>query len=218
MSFSSYASTDDPQPSLDQLTSPTSGGSSFDSQTKQAPGGAAPLVSLVDRGVEFLVFSCQGIACAAHLTAIREVLVSLPVIASLPDSPPWFLGVFQLRAEILGAADISPMLTGEAPADSAARPPRAAGTAGREHALVVGSGPASLALLVESVGDILRLRQREILLDLVEHPAFGVIAPRYRLGLLAPDGSPTRFVLVMLDTLLADMLSAITDPEVAAYV
>jgi chemotaxis signal transduction protein len=166
---------------------------------------------------EFLTFSCQGIACAAPLTAIREVLTSAPVIASLPDSPPWFRGIFQLRTEILGVAEAGPMLTGE-PIGAALPYFSTAGVPGRETLLVVGSGAASLALLVEGVGDIVGLRAHEILVDLVEHPAFGMIAPRYRRGVLAPDTNPMRFGLVALDTLLVDMLGALTDPEVATYV
>jgi chemotaxis signal transduction protein len=171
-----------------------------------------------ERDPEFLTFSCAGIACAAPLVTIREALMSAPAIASLPDSPPWFLGVFQLRAEIIGAADIRQLLTGqpisgEEPPAHDAYPP----LTGHERAIIVGKGARSLALIVESVGDILVLRPHEVLRDLVEHPAFGVIAPRYRLGLLAPDGHPTRFALVALDILLTDMLTALTDQEAPTY-
>lgn len=175
--------------------------------------------SLADtRLPEFLTFTCDGLACATPLTNIREALLSVPAIANLPDSPGWFLGVFQLRSEILGAADLRPLLLGES--SSAAQAPPLEATfslTGREQALLVGTGAASLALLVESIGDVMALRAHEILRDLVDHPAFGPIAPRYRLGLLAPDGTHTRFALAALDTLLDDMLSALTDPEVAAY-
>jgi hypothetical protein len=87
---------------------------------------------------------------------------------------------------------------------------------GRERAIVVGTGVRSLALLVESIGDILTLRPHEILSDLVEHPAFGAIAPRFRLGLLAPEVHQTRFALVALDTLLTDTINALTNSEVAS--
>ncbi len=166
---------------------------------------------------EFLTFSCAGVACAAPLAAIREALNSIPVIASLPDSPAWFLGVFQLRTDILGAADMRPLLTTYAGVGNASSTydPYSALT-GRERAIVVGTGVRSLALLVESIGDILTLRPHEILSDLVEHPAFGAIAPRYRLGLLAPEVHQTRFALVALDTLLTDTISALTNSEVAS--
>src|SRR5207302_732612 len=65
-----------------------------------ARAGAQPAASLGDRGEEFLTFSCDGVACAAPLASIREALIATPTIASLPDSPAWFLGVFQLRSEI----------------------------------------------------------------------------------------------------------------------
>jgi chemotaxis signal transduction protein len=166
---------------------------------------------------EFLTFSCDGNACAAPLAAIREALNSVPVIASLPDSPGWFLGVFQLRTEILGAADMRPLLTADAGAGAAASTyDTYSALTGRERAIVVGTGARSLALVVESIGDILTLQPHEILSDLVEHPAFGAIAPRYRLGLLAPDGHQTRFALVALDTVLTDAINALTTSEVAS--
>src|SRR5690349_3237872 len=163
---------------------------------------------------EFLTFSCDGVACAAPLAAIREALSSVPVIASLPDSPAWFLGVFQLRTEIVGAADMRPLLTAYAGVGNASSTydtysaDTYSALTGRERAIVVGTGVRSLALLVESIGDILTLRPHEILSDLVEHPAFGAIAPRFRLGLLAPEIHQTRFALVALDTLLTDTINA----------
>jgi len=166
---------------------------------------------------EFLTFSCDGVACAAPLAAIREALNSIPVIASLPDSPAWFLGVFQLRTEILGAADIRPLLITYAGVSNASSTYGIySALTGRERAIVVGTGVRSLALLVESIGDILTLRPHEILSDLVEHPAFGAIAPRYRLGLLAPEVHQTRFALVALDTLLTDTINALSNSEVAS--
>lgn len=174
--------------------------------------------SLLERVPEFLTFSCAGIACAVSLPTIREVLESAPMVASLPDSPGWFQGVFQLRTEILGAADMRPLLTGHADnRDDASNHGAYATLSGRERAIVVGTGVRSLALLVESIGDILSLRPHEILSDLVDHPAFGAVAPRYRLGLLSPDIHQVRFALVALDTLLIDALNALSDPEVASY-
>jgi chemotaxis signal transduction protein len=166
---------------------------------------------------EFLAFSCAGIACAAPLAAIREVLNSLPAVASLPDSPTWFLGVFQLRTEILGAADLRPLLTSAAgTGDASSTDGPYPALTGHERALVVGAGVRSLALMVESIGDILTLRPHEMLSDFIEHPAFGAIAPRYRLGLLAPEVHQTRFALIALDTLLTDAIAALTNSEVAS--
>src|SRR5215831_2591177 len=127
---------------------------------------------------EFLTFSCGGIACAAPLAAIREALNSVPQIASLPDSPAWFLGVFQLRTELLGVADMRPLLTTNVGAGAAASTiDTYPAPTGRERAIVVGTGARSLALVVESIGDIVSLQPHEILSDLVEHPDFRAIAP-----------------------------------------
>lgn len=182
-----------------------------------ARSGLQSAAALGERGGEFLTFSCDGVACAAPLATIREALMSTPALASLPDSPAWFLGVFQWRSEILGVADMRLLLLGHViVGEGAPAHERYLALTGYERALLVGTGAQSLALLVESIGDILALRPHEVLLDLVEHPAFGAIAPRYRVGLLAPDGYTTRFAVVALDTLLADMLNALTNLEVAA--
>ena len=201
--------------------------SSYDSQYDSQPGDAGQHTNirsaqlsggLVERGTEFLTFSCAGIACAAPLAAIREALDSTPMVASLPDSPTWFPGVFQLRTEILGVADMRPILMGYTSGGDGSSPDEAyPALTGREQAIVVGRGVRSLALLVESIGDILSLRPHEILSELVEHSAFGAIAQRYRLGLLSPEIHQTRFALVALDRLLTDALSALTDREVASY-
>jgi chemotaxis signal transduction protein len=173
---------------------------------------------LAERGPEFLTFSCGSIACATPLATIREVVDSIPALATLPDSPAWFLGVFQLRTEILGAADMRPILLEDASGATDVSPHESySSLTGRERAIVVGTGARSLALLVEGIGDILSLRPHEILSDLVEHPAFGAIAQRYRRGLLSPEIHQTRFALVALDALLVDALNAVTDPEVAAH-
>jgi chemotaxis signal transduction protein len=174
--------------------------------------------SLAERRPEFLTFSCGGIACATPLAAIHELIDSIPTLACLPDSPVWFLGIFQLRTEILGAADMRPILLGDAGSSNGLSPYETyPALTGRERAIVVGTGARSLALLVEGIGDILSLQPHEILSDLVEHPAFGAILPRYRLGLLSPDIHQTRFALIALDTLLTDTLNVLTDPEVASY-
>jgi chemotaxis signal transduction protein len=171
-----------------------------------------------ERHPDFLTFSCAGIACAAPLGAIREVLTALPVIASLPDSPAWFLGVFQLRTDILGGADLGLLLTGRAKSEAGAPTlDTYPALTGHERSIIVGAGARTLALLVESIGDILTLEAHEILSDLIDHPAFGAIAQRYRLGLLAPDGAQTRFALIALDTLVTDALNALTDQEAPPY-
>src|SRR5262249_17826674 len=111
-----------------------------------------------ERDPEFLTFFCDGIACAAPLVAIREALMSTPTIASLPDSPAWFLGIFQLRTEIIGAADIRPLLTGQTiSGEESSSYDAYPALTGHERAIIVGRGARSLALLVESVSDILAL-------------------------------------------------------------
>jgi chemotaxis signal transduction protein len=70
-----------------------------------------------------LLFVCAGVPCAAPLAELREALPTLPRTTPLPFSPPWLLGLFPLRTEIIGLVDPVPMLTG-AGAGRAATEPR----------------------------------------------------------------------------------------------
>ncbi len=75
-------------------------------------------------GAEHLLFVCAGVPCAAPLADLREALPTMPRTTPLPFSPPWLLGLFPLRTEIIGLVDPVPMLTGAAAGGAAqeARP------------------------------------------------------------------------------------------------
>lgn len=73
-------------------------------------------------GAEHLLFVCAGVPCAAPLAELREALPTMPHTTQLPFSPPWLLGLFPLRTEIIGLVDPVPLLTGAGRAGVAARP------------------------------------------------------------------------------------------------
>lgn len=64
-------------------------------------------------GTEHLLFVCAGVPCAAPLAELREALPTMPQTIPLPFSPPWLLGLFPLRTEIIGLVDPTPLLLGQ---------------------------------------------------------------------------------------------------------
>jgi len=84
-------------------------------QTQPGQGlalGQPPTEEQERAGVEHLLFVCAGVPCAAPLADLREALPIMPRTTPLPFSPPWLLGLFPLRTEIIGLVDPVPLLTG----------------------------------------------------------------------------------------------------------
>jgi chemotaxis signal transduction protein len=101
----------------------------------------------VPEGQEYLLFTCGGHSCAVALRDLREVLATVPRTVPLPFSPAWMLGIFPLRAELVGLVDPAPVLFG------GTRPPDP-DPPGFSAVLVAGEGEASLGLAVAAVGDV----------------------------------------------------------------
>jgi chemotaxis signal transduction protein len=153
-------------------------------------------------GSEYLLFTCGHTPCAVPLTELREVLPSLPAAVPLPFSPPWLLGVFPLRTELVGLADPTPVLLGalRGPEPGAPRP---------TTAIIVGDANNLLGLAVSSVGDIAVVEPDEIVHD---HSLDGPqVALPYAAGhYLTPDGSRI-YAVVHMPRLVADVLAALTE-------
>lgn len=134
------------------------------------------------RAKEYLFFTCCQIPCAVELHELREVVRTVPESVPLPFSPPWLLGVFSLRTEILGLVDPAPMLLGSGwvAGHTATHPPAATLIAGGETPL--------LGLAVESVGEIVQIAPHEIV-PLVA-PDQVSAAPSYVRGRYHPTGAP----------------------------
>lgn len=167
-----------------------------------------------------LFFRCAGTDCAASLAALREVLPQCPAALPLPHSPPWFLGVFALRAELVGLADPAPLLfdfdspTGHAPV---AAPPA------HGVALLVGTGAQTLAWVVESIGATAPLALSTgddeadgvSVVDMVggnpNAPESTVAAAYARGTVMRAGGRGQRYVVIDVEALLADMLRALEE-------
>lgn len=172
----------------------------------------------------FLFFRCAGADCAAPLAALREVLPQCPAALPLPHSPDWLLGIFALRAELVGLADPAPLLFGGPVEDRVPAPHGAA--------LLVGTGSRAMAWAVESIGATAPfgpgmdgsvgvgddaadgaptsgapMQERHLL-----EPA---VAAPYALGAISFAGGQ-RYTVIDAEALLADMLHALEERPASA--
>lgn len=174
-------------------------------------------------GTGYLLFVCAGEECAVPLSALREVLPSVPRAVYLPFSPEWMLGIFPLRNEMLGLVDPVPLLTRrDTPSSGETSVSRsmpeswplrdgAGMAAGRTPAtaLVVGSADRCLAWAVESVGDIAMVQDAELLeVDASDLPNLP-FERRYVAHRYTPVGSATPIFVLDAEALLTDLLDAL---------
>jgi chemotaxis signal transduction protein len=150
-------------------------------------------------GSEYLLFTCGQTPCAVPLVCLREVLPALPSPVPLPFSPPWFLGVFPLRLDVLGLVDPTPLLLG-----MHAPPPQIASTA----TAIVAGDETLLALAVASVGDIALIQPEEIK-ERHADDVPGVVAT-YSLGRCTPQAGGT-YELVDMPRLIDDLVHALRE-------
>lgn len=107
--------------------------------------------------VEYLTCTCAGVRCLVSLATLREVTQPVPAAVSLPFSPAWLVGIFPLRAEMVGLVDPA-ILLGRAANDGDGWDAEA----GRSGALIAGD-EQPLALLVRDIGSIVALAEADIL-------------------------------------------------------
>jgi chemotaxis signal transduction protein len=154
-------------------------------------------------GIEYLLFSCRQTPCAAPLHELREVLPSLPRTVHLPFSPPWLLGIFTLRTELLGLVDPAPALLSayaNEPATPAASP---------TTALIVGEGDTLLGLAVTGVGDI-ALVLPDQLLPISASGGRPQAGPYMRARYVPASGGP-EYAVLDLPRLVTDLLRMLTE-------
>lgn len=191
----------------------------LDNALSADPTLASPAAVAAEPG--YLLFRCAGVDCAVPLVALREVLPLCPSALPLPHSPEWLLGVFALRAELVGLADPAPLLFGT----PGGRPgPQAYGAA-----LLAGNNERVLAWAVESIGATAPLEQEAgeasdgdqpamslgemppdtlEALGALEAPGQAIVAT-YGVGEIATSG--TRCAVINVGALLADMLHALEE-------
>jgi chemotaxis signal transduction protein len=99
-----------------------------------------------------LLFWIDETLYASPLQTLREALPLIPAFTSLPFSPPWLLGVFPLRADLVTLIDPQPFLS--ALAGNVADEYYAPATLYNKQALLVGDSGWLMAILVDRIGDI----------------------------------------------------------------
>ena len=186
------------------------------------PAVSSPAAAAAEPG--YLLFRCAGVDCAVPLVALREVLPRCPAALPLPHSPEWLLGVFALRAELVGLADPAPLLVGAASDYS--------GSQAHGAALLAGDKERVLAWAVESIGATAPLTHEageegdggqpvasvaRVPPDIVDEQgtldASGpVVVAAYSLGEIAASGK--RYAVIDVGALLADMLHALEERPV----
>lgn len=169
-------------------------------------------------GAQYLLFSCAGVECAVPLHALREALPTLPRVVPLPYSPEWMLGMFPLRAEMLGLVDPAPMLVGTSsalherslPSGTMSPTPIAPSTA-----LVLGSGERSLAWAVAQIGAIVPIHDEEIRRQQAQAMSDEVpqVVERYNAGRYTMPESDQPITLVRADLLLEDLFTALEESD-----
>ena len=162
-------------------------------------------------GSQYLVVTCAGVKIALSLAFLREVLSSTPAMVPLPFTPPWFLGIFPLRNEMLGLADPAPLLLPDEASTS--RTILTSDPQGHPRpAVVVGEGERSLAWLVDAVGDIAQFTDDEII-AYERDSDDKVPASRYALGMARCPGSDGECVILDTQAALGDMLGALVESD-----
>jgi chemotaxis signal transduction protein len=151
-------------------------------------------------GTQYLLFRCGQTPCAVALVDLREVLPKLPAVVAMPYSPPWLLGLFPVRAELLGLVDPAPLLltsAGQATYERSAL----------SMALVAEHEGVALGLAVAAVGDIAQVPPDELVP--ITPDAVTAVARPYALGIyISPRGS-TPYTVVDMRQLVADLLAAL---------
>ena len=155
-----------------------------------------------EQGPQYLLFRCGQTPCAVALTDLREVLPKLPAVVAMPHSPPWLLGLFPLRAELLGLVDPAPLLlssSGQAAYEAGAL----------SMALVAEHEGAALGLAVSAVGDIAHVPADELVP--IAPDAVAGVTPPYALGIYISPRGGTPYTVVDMRRLVADLLAALVE-------
>lgn len=105
----------------------------------------------VGASLQFATVRCAGMLIGVDIAAVQEVNISLH-ITSVPRAPAWIVGVANLRGSVVTVADLA-----------AAMRLRAAPTSAARHAVIVRWRGEAIGLVVDEIGDILDLRESDML-------------------------------------------------------
>lgn len=152
-----------------------------------------------------------------RLADLREVLPGVPAHIALPFSPLWLWGIFPLRTDLVALIDPTSILRyGPGAANDATRAatrhiqtPRPMSQGDSRHALVIGEGERSLALVADRIGDILPLWPSDQ--DPEAPGAVDGVQSRYVEGVYPVTGLERPAVALRMEPLCADILAALEE-------
>ncbi len=153
-----------------------------------------------DTGSEYLLFACGEVPCAVALTDLREVLLTLPAVVAMPFSPPWLLGLFPLRTDLLGLVDPAPFVL----APDLREPD---GARNLTMTLIGEHDGVPLGLAITAVGDS-ALVPSGALVPLTASDRSPIAAP-YAVGRYTSPQDGTVYTVVAMPRLVADLLDAL---------
>jgi purine-binding chemotaxis protein CheW len=115
-------------------------------------------------GRRYLFFGVAGRLCACDLESVREIVASRPA-TRLPGAAEWVRGVINLRGTLLTVVDLAPRFTGVA----------GAGDSGTSI-IVTESGGRSIGLGVDTVRDVMVVREAEMEIIDAQRSAGGIVS------------------------------------------
>ena len=174
-------------------------------------------------GDEYLVFTCAHLTCAVPLSDLIEVLRPVPATVALPRSPDWMAGIFPHRSRFIALVDPMPLLTMPDTERSSETPTsisedglpqtshvqRPVGPSLSAGALLIGIGEQSVAWVVNSVGDIIRLTPEAV--HAFADESHQILNPRYAVGEFTLDDAHLSCVVLQSQVLLEDQLAQISE-------
>jgi purine-binding chemotaxis protein CheW len=125
-------------------------------------------------GRRYLFFAVAGRLCACDLESVREIVASRPA-TRLPGAANWVRGVINLRGTLLTVIDLAPRFTGESDVVDGA-------WYGGQSIIVTESGGRSIGLGVDSVRDVMVVREEALETVDAQRAAGGIVSGLAHMG------------------------------------
>lgn len=135
-------------------------------------------------GRRYLFFGVAGRLCACDLESVREIVASRPA-TRLPGAASWVRGVINLRGTLLTVVDLAPRFTGASDSDSNAVAVDGDGDGigfGGKSIIVTESGGRSIGLGVDSVRDVMAVREEAMETVDAQRAAGGIVCGLAHMG------------------------------------
>jgi purine-binding chemotaxis protein CheW len=131
-------------------------------------------------GRRYLFFAVAGRLCACDLESVREIVASRPA-TRLPGAAEWVRGVINLRGTLLTVVDLAPRFLGVADAVDSVGAGAINGFGG-QSIIVTESGGRSIGLGVDSVRDVMAVRDEAMETVDAQRAAGGIVSGLAHLG------------------------------------